>query len=110
MRLQVKHGKNGFSVEVGDVDACSKYLYELWTDKELRERISVYAGKCVSDEVSTVGNALNWLFLAKGAKEGKGSVVKPGGRWVADLAREDAGFPYGEGEPRLPRDVSGESF
>lgn len=74
--------------------------------------MSDYALHNVSDEVSTVGNALSWMYLASklcpgnGRDEGKGEELKPNGRWINDMAREEAGFPYEEGEPRLPRDLA----
>lgn len=80
------------------------HLHELWTDKELYDRMSTFARENVSDEVSTVGNALCWLFLA--ARLAEGSEWRPQGRWVNDLAREGAGVEYEEGEPRLPRHLS----
>ena len=76
-------------------------LLRLWTDAELYERMSGFAGRSVSDEVGTVGNALSWFYLADKWAGGEG--LEPEERWVNDLAREEAGFPYGEGENRLPR-------
>lgn len=55
----------------------------------------------MSDEVSTVGNAACWLYLA--VKLAKGDEMKPNAKWVTDMYREDAEQPYGKGEPRLPR-------
>ncbi|KMU73932.1 trehalose synthase [Coccidioides immitis RMSCC 3703] len=101
--LQVQHGKNGFLVEVGDTDAVAQHLYDLWTDDELYDRMSEYALTSVSDEVSTVGNALSWLYLASQMTKGKS--CKPHGRWINDMAREAAGKPYLAGENRLKREV-----
>ena len=99
--LQVQDTKNGFLVEPGDSDAVAKHLFDLFTNDELYHRMSAYAAKSVSDEVSTVGNAMCWLYLA--ALMTKGEKVKPGEKWINDLAREHAGEPYSEGENRLPR-------
>jgi len=99
--LQVQHGKNGFLVEAGDWHAVAQHLLELWTDEALYEKMCAYAKVSVSDEVGTVGNALAWFYLADKWANGKGIV--PEGRWVNDLAREEAGIPYKEGENRLPR-------
>ncbi|WEW56353.1 glucosyltransferase [Emydomyces testavorans] len=101
--LQVQHGKNGFLVEVGDTDAVAQHLYDLWTDDNLYDRMSEYALTSVSDEVSTVGNALSWLYLA--SEMTKGNMCKPHGRWINDMAREAASEPYVEGENRLKREV-----
>ncbi|PGH23157.1 hypothetical protein AJ80_02789 [Polytolypa hystricis UAMH7299] len=103
--LQIQDRRNGFLVEPGDTDAVAKHLYDLWTDEALYHRMSTYARDSVSDEVSTVGNALAWLYLASEMSKGKG--CKPGGRWINDMAREEAGEPYGKHENRLKRDVKG---
>lgn len=99
--LQVQHGKNGYLVEPHDWDAVAAHLIELWTNEELYVKMSNFAKVSVSDEVGTVGNALSWLYLADQWASGKGLV--PDGKWVNDLARGAAGFPYGKGENRLPR-------
>ncbi|OBT54135.1 hypothetical protein VE04_06761 [Pseudogymnoascus sp. 24MN13] len=49
---------------VGDTDAVAEHLFQLWTDQELYDSMSAYASTSVSDEVSTVGNLLSWLYLA----------------------------------------------
>jgi len=102
--LQIQHGKSGFLVDVGDTAAVAQHLYDLWTNRELYNQISEFARNNVSDEVSTMGNALAWLYL--GSKFSKGEFIKPNGAWLNDLAREEAGEPYKEGEPRLPRGVN----
>ena len=101
--LQVEHEKNGFLVETGDSDAVAEYIYKLLSDEKLYEEMSRYAASHVSDEVSTVGNALSWLYLAESMTKGEHEM--PNGRWINDLARERAGMPYVEGETRLPRDM-----
>jgi hypothetical protein len=81
---------------------------ELFSDPELHKKMSYAAKTGVSDEIGTVGNALGWFYLAaKWAevgveKNGKGG-LKGSEKWVNDMAREEAGFPYVEGENRLPR-------
>lgn len=99
--LQVQHGKNGFLVDVGDTDSVAQHLYDLWTDPKLYSQMSNRALHTVSDEISTVGNALAWLYLA--SKFTKKAEVKPHGRWINDLAREEAGQPYKPGESKLKR-------
>jgi alpha,alpha-trehalose phosphorylase (configuration-retaining) len=99
--LQVEHGKSGYLVEPGDSSAVAKYLNDLFTDRELYKQMSEYAATHVSDEVSTVGNALSWLYLADTLA--KGEKLEPNYRWINDMAREAAGLPYEKGEPRLPR-------
>jgi hypothetical protein len=78
-------------------------LFNLWTDGKLYKKMSQFARTSVSDEVGTVGNALALFYLAD--KWGNGDGVGPGRKWVNDLAREDAGKPYGKGELKLPRSI-----
>ncbi|KAH8800507.1 hypothetical protein F5884DRAFT_685789 [Xylogone sp. PMI_703] len=99
--LQVQHGKNGYLVDPGDRTTVAQHLIDLWTNSELYSLMSAYARKSVSDEVSTVGNMLSWLYLADSVTSGK-EVVAPNEAWVNDLARQEAGFPYVAGENRLP--------
>ncbi|KAF2273844.1 trehalose synthase (Ccg-9) [Westerdykella ornata] len=101
IHLQVEHGKSGFLVEPGDSSAVAKYLHELFTDQQLYDDMSSYAEEHVSDEVSTVGNALCWLYLADMLHAGK--EVLPHSRWINDMAREEAGLQYRAEETRLPR-------
>lgn len=101
--LQVQDQKNGFLVEVGDTNAVAQHLYDLCTDNELYSRMSQAALDTVSDEVSTVGNALCWLYLASQLTAGKR--VTPNGAWINDMAREEAGVPYEKGENKLKRAV-----
>ena len=102
--LQVEHGKSGYLVEPGDSMAVAGYLNKLFTNEELYEKMSAYAATHVSDEVSTVGNALSWLYMADTLA--KGEKLKPDSRWINDMAREKVGLPYVEGESRLPRNKS----
>jgi glycosyltransferase involved in cell wall biosynthesis len=100
--LQVQHEKSGFLVEPGDSSAVAKHLYHLFTDQTAYDQMSEYAAMHVSDEVSTVGNALCWLYLADVLSQGE--KIQPNSAWINDMARERAGLPYTESETRLPRD------
>lgn len=105
--LQVRHEQNGFLVEPGAPEAVgrqvAKYLFHLFSDEEEYERCAVYAQDHVSDEVSTVGNALAWLYLVDRLKAGEKLSLDC--RWVNDLAREAAGVGFDEEwETRLDRD------
>jgi glycosyltransferase involved in cell wall biosynthesis len=107
--LQVQDGKNGYLVKVGDAVAVAEKTFELLNDDEKWMRMSEYAKNSVSDEVGTVGNAVCWMYLAQKLTLGK--KVQGGEKWVIDLAREEAGVPWKEGENRLPRaalNVTGE--
>jgi len=98
--LQVRHGQSGFLVEPGEHADAARYLHQLFTDGDKYKCMSEFAKTNVADEVSTVGNALNWMFLAE--KLAKGGKVVPNSRWVQDMAMEEAGVLY-EGEIRLLR-------
>lgn len=109
--LQVHDGVDGFLVKPGDHMQVAEHLTALFTDEDLWRRMSAAARALVSDEVGTPGNALAWYYLASRwaavaaitANGGRAQKLKPARRWVNDLAREEAGFPYAEGENRLPR-------
>lgn len=100
--LQVENTQSGFLVDVGDTDAVAQHLYDLWTDKELYDRMSAYAVSHVCDEVSTVGQTLSWLYLA--SKLSQGEPVRPNGQWIDDLAFQNSGISS-EDIPRLTRAV-----
>ncbi|KAE8146365.1 hypothetical protein BDV25DRAFT_162660 [Aspergillus avenaceus] len=101
--LQVADKKNGFLVDVGDTDAVAQHLLDLCTDDELYQRMHKFALNNVCDEVSTVGNALNWLYLA--SKMSKSEKVRPNTRWINDMARAEAGQEYTSDESRLVREL-----
>ncbi|RPA79997.1 UDP-Glycosyltransferase/glycogen phosphorylase [Ascobolus immersus RN42] len=102
--LQIQDGKNGFLVEIGDTRAVARHMFNLCSDQEMYSRMSSYAKVSVSDEVHTPGQCISWLYLA--SKLTKGEKVEPNGRWINDMAREEAGLPYEEGELRLHRDIT----
>lgn len=104
--LQVKNEENGFLVEPDDFKAVAQHLLDLFTKPDLWQKMSHAARTGVSDEVSTPGNALAWYYLAaKWVDVGTGSKggLKGSEKWVNDMAREEAGYTYKEGENRLPR-------
>ncbi|GAW22152.1 hypothetical protein ANO14919_116870 [Xylariales sp. No.14919] len=110
--IQVKDGENAFLIEPDDYEAVAQRLVELCADARLWERMSRAAATGVSDEVGTAGNALCWYYLAAKlaaagppGEEGEKTKKKLSGdcRWINDLARADAGYPYGSSENRLPR-------
>jgi glycosyltransferase involved in cell wall biosynthesis len=100
--LQVQHGKNGYLVKVGDSTACAERMFELMNNERKWREMSEYAKRSVSDEVGTVGNAVCWMYLAH--KLANGEKVEGHEKWVADMAREEAGIPWCEKETRLPRE------
>ncbi|CAG8521583.1 3562_t:CDS:10 [Diversispora eburnea] len=61
--LQIEHGETGFLVEIGDVDKVAEYLFTLFTDKQLYERMSLAAKSKLNEQYFTVFQTLNWLYL-----------------------------------------------
>ena len=102
--LQIQHGKSGYLCEPGDNEAVARHLVELYTNKELYANMSKFARENVSDEVGTVGSAAAWLYLA--VMYSRGEKIKPNGKWLTDMLRQETNQPYAEGEPRLPRGVN----
>ncbi|KAI0928062.1 hypothetical protein AcW2_004195 [Taiwanofungus camphoratus] len=100
--LQVEHGKSGYLTAPGDNDAVARHMFDLVTDDELYETMSQYARTHVSDEVSTVGNAAAWMYLAV-MYVSRGVRLQPHGAWLNDMMRTETGEPYLPDEPKLPR-------
>lgn len=100
--LQIEHGKSGYLVDVGDNATVAKHMFDLYTDDELYETMCDYAKTHVSDEVSTVGNAAAWMYLAV-KYVSHGTKIQPKGAWLNDLLRAETGELYKQDEPRLPR-------
>lgn len=92
--LQVEHGKSGYLVDVGAHDTVAQHIHHLFTDRDAYAHMSSYAASHVSDEVSTVGNALSWLFLADELANGARR-IEPNSRWINDMARRRRGFRIG---------------
>ncbi|KAL4928494.1 putative trehalose synthase (Ccg-9) [Aspergillus undulatus] len=101
--LQVIDKGNGFLVDTGDTDAVANHLFDLCTDDDLWEKMHKFALEHVCDEVSTVGNSLNWLYIA--SELSKGKKISLNEKWINDMAREEAGIPYEKGENRLKREL-----
>ncbi|KAI0747669.1 trehalose synthase [Daedaleopsis nitida] len=100
--LQIVHGKSGYLCEPGDNAAVAKHMFDLTTDEDLFDTMSEYARTHVSDEVSTVGNAAAWMYLAV-MYVSRGVKLQPKGAWINDLMRAECGEPYEAAEPQLPR-------
>lgn len=112
--LQVQHEKCGFLVDPStdekEAEPIAQYLNVLFTNFSRYKEMSRFEASHVSDEVCTVGNAVCWMFLANklGNEQHK---LEPNGRWIWDLAREEAGEPLKShdnhrGETWLPRDLT----
>lgn len=105
--LQVKDKVNGYLVQPGDWKTVAGHLMDLFTDPKLHDRMSYAAKTGVSDEVGTVGNAISWYYLAtKWSQRGPKLELLGNAQWVNDMARNEAGQPYAEGENRLPRNFA----
>ena len=100
--LQIEHGKSGYLCAPGDNAAVAQHMFDLYTDEELFDTMSEYARTHVSDEVSTVGNAAAWMYLAV-MYVSRGVKLQPNGAWINDLMRTECGEPYQPEEPQLPR-------
>ncbi|KAJ3039723.1 hypothetical protein HDV00_011955 [Rhizophlyctis rosea] len=76
---QIQHGRTGFLVKTGDVDTAADRLFDLVTDKELRETMGKSAVECVGEEYFTVFQAVSWLWLinAMHSDTFKGSSIPP---------------------------------
>ncbi len=61
--LQINDGHGGFLVKAGDTNAVADRVFELLTDESLLSRMKNDASKAFKPEVSTVANAINWLYL-----------------------------------------------
>ena len=101
--LQIVDGKSGYLCEPGDNAAVAQHMFDLYTDDDLFDAVSEYARTHVSDEVSTVGNAAAWMYLAV-MYVSRGVKLQPNGAWLNDLMRTEMGEPYESTEPRLPRE------
>ncbi|KHO00424.1 clock-controlled protein-9 protein [Metarhizium album ARSEF 1941] len=90
--LQISHGVNGYLARAGDWDAVASHLTELFTNAGLYSAMSAAAAAAAEagqggDQISTVGNATSWYFLAwKFVADGG---MKGNGRRVSDMAREE---------------------
>ncbi|KAB8245553.1 hypothetical protein BDV35DRAFT_381375 [Aspergillus flavus] len=76
--------------EKGDADIIARLLRDLWTDPRLSELL-LPGSRRLRDEYTTVGNAVNWLFLAAEMSR-EGNVVEPDGRSIYELAGQGAGL------------------
>jgi hypothetical protein len=99
--LQVLQEHSGFLVEPRDYVSVAKHLYTLFRDHGKYESMCVAAESSCSDEVSTVGNALCWLYLAD--TMAKGERVEPNSGWINDMARRESVAFDGKNEKRITR-------
>ncbi|RUS20221.1 hypothetical protein BC937DRAFT_95675 [Endogone sp. FLAS-F59071] len=96
--LQIKHDFSGYLVPVGETGAVATLLFELFSNRDLRSRLSETAKNSVNEDYFTPVNAINWLFLcnkiSENVNDGKGlddagsrrdSVRIGHGKWVKHL-------------------------
>ncbi|KAJ3004613.1 hypothetical protein HKX48_001135 [Thoreauomyces humboldtii] len=60
---QLRHGRTGYLVPIGDVQKVVHHLHSLVTDGSLHKRISTAAAALVGEDYFTVVSAVNWLYL-----------------------------------------------
>jgi glycosyltransferase involved in cell wall biosynthesis len=61
--LQIRHGETGFLVDIGNTSQVADYLYKLFSDHKLYDKMSLAAKTTVNEEYFTVFQTLNWLYL-----------------------------------------------
>ncbi|OQN95323.1 hypothetical protein B0A48_18673 [Cryoendolithus antarcticus] len=105
--LQIQHARTGFLVQGLDkqteIRAVSEYLDILFSDEQRYYDMGFCGRLHLSDEISTVGNAVCWMYLFDRLT----SQHKPNfkGGWVWDMAKEQAGEKRRGNEVELPRNV-----
>ncbi|RHZ50570.1 hypothetical protein Glove_495g36 [Diversispora epigaea] len=108
--LQIKHGVNGFLAEIGNVEKVAEYLFTLFTDKKLYEKMSLAAKSTLNEQYFTVFQTLNWLYLINqfsarrrlemGDEKEREILTKEiigNERWVKDIWAKQ--YNINEGEP-----------
>jgi glycosyltransferase involved in cell wall biosynthesis len=84
-RSLVEDDKNVFTVEIADANSMAEHLFKICVDGQLQQQVKLSAPNKTWDEVTTVGNAENWLFLA--SKLTKGENIEPNGEYIYHLAQ-----------------------
>ncbi|KAJ6038316.1 heat shock trehalose synthase [Penicillium canescens] len=85
-RRLVENDPNIFTVEITDANSMAEDLFKIWTDSKLKPKLNISAPNKTWDEVTTVGNAVNWLFLASELSKGKN--LEPNGEYIYQLAKK----------------------
>jgi hypothetical protein len=93
--LQIKHGETGFLANIGDTEQVADYLFTLFNDRELYQKMSKKAIESLNEQYFTVFQTLNWLYLInRFAKERRKEMgedieidkqVPYGDKWVKEL-------------------------
>ncbi|KKK21360.1 hypothetical protein ARAM_002646, partial [Aspergillus rambellii] len=81
---------NALLVGEEDIEAISRYLIGLASDSANCRHMGQQAPKKLSDETTTVGNAVNWLYIT--SKLSRGEAVEPSGGFIFTLAQQGAGM------------------
>lgn len=71
--LQIRHGETGFLADIGNTSQVADYLYQLFNDNDLYNRMSHAAKTTVSEEYFTVFQTLNWLYMVNQLNNSKKS-------------------------------------
>ncbi|KAJ5558862.1 heat shock trehalose synthase [Penicillium sp. DV-2018c] len=84
-RSLVENDANVFTVEITDANSMAEDLFRIWIDNQLQPKSKISAPNKTWDEITTVGNAVNWLFLA--SELSKGKILEPNGEYIYQLAK-----------------------
>lgn len=101
--LQIKHGETGFLADIGDTEQVADYLFTLFNDQKLYQKMSKKAVETLNEQYFTVFQTLNWLYLinrfAKERRKEMGEDIKideqvPCGnkKWVKELWAEQYNY------------------
>ncbi|CAG8446609.1 8215_t:CDS:2 [Funneliformis caledonium] len=101
--LQIRHGETGFLADIGNTEQVADYLFTLFDDQELYQRMSRRAKETLNEQYFTVFQTLNWLYLinrfAKERRRERGedveideSVPCGGSKWVKDIWAEEYNY------------------
>jgi glycosyltransferase involved in cell wall biosynthesis len=86
--LQINHGFNGFLVDIGNTWQVAQHLKDIFSNNAFREKLSQQALGSYNEDMFTVSNAINWLFLANHIYE-KNKVPLGAMSTLNDFWRED---------------------
>ncbi|CAG8086779.1 unnamed protein product [Penicillium nalgiovense] len=82
----VNNQLNVFPVEIADVNSMAEHISKVWFGGQTQQQGNSLVPNNTWDEVTTVGNAVNWLFLA--SELSKGDIIQPNGEYIYQLAHK----------------------
>lgn len=84
-RSIVENEKNVFTVESMNPNFVAHQLLGIWMDGQGQQQMKFSTPNDKWDQVTTVGNAVNWLYLA--SELSKGENIEPNGKYIYNLAQ-----------------------